>query len=78
MIILISIFLFRVAATLWADIAMKLKDRGLLNLFPLIREAATLWKDVAMRTRKRNNDMIILISISLSRVAATLWAVGRV
>ena len=37
---------------------------------------ATLWKDVAMRTRKRNNDMRILILISLSREAPTLWAGG--
>ena len=46
--------------------------------FPIIREAATLCDVIAMRTRKRNNDMRILILISLPRVAATLWAVGWV
>ena len=76
--ILISISLSREAATLWADIAMKLKDRGLLTLLFLIRVAATLWKDVVMRTRKRDNGMLILILISLSRAADTLWAVGWV
>ena len=46
--------------------------------FLIIRAAATLCDVIAMSTRKRNNSMIILISISLSRVAATLWAVGWV
>ena len=46
--------------------------------FLIISAAATLCDVIAMSTRKRNNDMRILILIFLSRVAATLWAAGWV